>query len=287
MFEELERIASKPKPFEFYTTPQFWNDPHISKSMLDCHLNPNHNAASYRMETIDKAVDWMASHFNISGKRICDFGCGPGLYTVRFAEKGAIVTGVDVSERSIQYAKDIAAEKNLTIEYVLKNYLQFSTDNTYDLITMISCDFPVLSPKQRKSLLGTFHKILNDNGAVILDVDSLKRFAESTEKTTYEFSSEGGFWSSGPHHIFENNFKYEQEKVLLEKYALIEKNRRREVFNWHQCYSLQSLKDLFQENGFQIAEYYSNITGDPFEEDSAYFTVVARKTTLLSDEPDR
>lgn len=279
MFEELGKITSKPKPFEFYTTPQFWNDPHISKGMLDCHLNPNHDAASYRMEIIDKAVEWMALHFNISGKKICDFGCGPGLYTVRFAEKGAVVTGVDVSERSIQYARDIAAEKNLAIEYVLQDYLQFSTDSTYDLITMISCDFPVLSPKQRKSLLGIFHKILNDNGAVLLDVDSLKRFAEATEKTTYKFSSKSGFWSSEPHHIFMNSFKYEQEKVLLEKYTIIEKDKRYEWFNWHQCYSLQSLKDLFQENGFQITEYYSNIAGDPFKENSTVFAVVARKST--------
>jgi SAM-dependent methyltransferase len=277
LFEELEWITSKPKPFEFYTTPQFWNDPHISKSMLDCHLNPNHDAASYRMEIIGKAVKWMASHFNISGKKICDFGCGPGLYTVRFAEKGAVVTGVDVSERSIQYAKDIAAEKNLAIEYILQDYLHFSTDNTYDLITMISCDFPVLSPKQRKSLLGIFHKILNNNGTFLLDVDSLKRFSEITEKTTYEFSAKSGFWSSEPHHIFMNSFKYEQEKVLLEKYTIIEKGKKCEVFNWHQCYSLQSLKDLFQENGFQIAEYYSNIAGDPFDESSAVFAVVARK----------
>ena len=231
------------------------------------------------MEIIDRAVEWVALHINILGKKIFDFGCGPGLYTVRFAEKGAVVTGVDVSERSIQYAKDIATENNLAIEYILQDYLQFSTDNTYDLITMISCDFPVLSPKQRKSLLGTFHKILNDNGAVLLDVDSLKRFNEVSEKTTYEFSPKSGFWSSEPHHIFMSSLKYEQEKVLLEKYTIIEKGKRMEVFNWHQCYSLQSLEDLFKENGFQFAECYSNIAGDPFDESSSIFAVVVRKTT--------
>ena len=71
--------ATKPKPFEFYTTPQFWNDPHISKSMLKHHLDPDTDAASYRMEFIERAVQWIDDQFNISGKKVCDFGCGPGL----------------------------------------------------------------------------------------------------------------------------------------------------------------------------------------------------------------
>jgi cyclopropane fatty-acyl-phospholipid synthase-like methyltransferase len=279
LFTELEKIVKKPKPFEYYTSAQLWNDAHISKGMLDAHLNPNHDAASYPKVFIDKVVDWAASHFSISrGTRICDFGCGPGLYTAEFAKKGAVVTGVDLSERSINYAKDVAAQENLSIEYMLQDYLKFSTDKTFDLITMISCDFSVLSPKHRRILLSIFHKALGENGAILLDVDSMKRFTEGAEKSTYGFSAKSDFWSPEPHHIFEVTFKYEQEKVLLEKYTLIDNDKKSEFFNWHQCYSQQSLQELFQENGFWIEGYYSNVAGDPFEGDSAIFAVIARKS---------
>ena len=279
LFDELTKIAEKPKPFEFYTTPQLWNDPHISKGMLDAHLNPSHDAASYHHELIAKAVSWINSRFNISkGTRICDFGCGPGLYTTRFAELGGAVTGIDLSERSIGYARNVAIKKNLKIEYFNQNYLHYSTDKKFDLITMISRDFPVLSPDQRRTLLRIFYEILDDKGAILLDVDSLDHFKDYEQKSSYTFSSNGGFWSTGPHHVFTHTFKYEHEKVLLEKHTVIEKEKRLELFNWHQCYSQESLKQLFQESGFKIEAYYSNVAGDPYESNSPAFAIIARKS---------
>ena len=89
----------------------------------------------------------MASFFGFTEEtRVCDFGCGPGLWTTRFAERGAAVTGVDFSERSIRHAQNVAAEKNLAIRYVVQDYLDFATDDRFDLITMIHGDFSVLGP---------------------------------------------------------------------------------------------------------------------------------------------
>ncbi|MEM7343262.1 MAG: class I SAM-dependent methyltransferase [Chloroflexota bacterium] len=280
LFDDLQQITSKPKPFDYYTTPQLWNDPHISKGMLKAHLDPTRNAASYRTDIISKAVDWMSAHFGISHQTtLCDFGCGPGLYTTQFAKKGAAVTGIDLSERSITYAKELAAREGLVIGYILQNYLQFSPDQTYDLITMISRDFPVLSPKQRSTLLTIFHEALDDKGAILLDVDSIERFEAATEQTRYEVLADGGFWSAEPHYIFESTFKYEGEKVLLEKYTIVEEDRQREIFNWHQCYSLQTLTALFAEHKLHIEEAYSNVAGEPYNDDSPVIAVVARKST--------
>jgi len=80
---------------------------------------------------------------------IADFGCGPGLYTTRLAERGAIVTGIDFSENSLRHAKQVADEKGLDITYVLRNYLDFDTTDRFDLIIMIMCDYCALSPGQR------------------------------------------------------------------------------------------------------------------------------------------
>ena len=190
-----------------------------------------------------------------------------------------MVTGVDLSERSLRYAKRVAEEKGLTIDYVLQDYLQFSTDKQFDLITMIYRDFSVLSPEQRAGLLKMFHKVLCDNGALILDVDSMVRFSKATEKVGYEFHGAGGFWSSKPHHVFSATFKYQQEKVVLDKCTIIEEDKEREVFMWNQCFSIESLKTEFKENGLQIVESYSDVAGTSFKNDSPEFAVVATKST--------
>jgi hypothetical protein len=50
MFSEIQKYAIKP---ELYapSTSNFWNDEHISKGMLEAHLNPSWDAASRNYST--------------------------------------------------------------------------------------------------------------------------------------------------------------------------------------------------------------------------------------------
>ena len=82
--------------------------------MLEYHLNESIDVASRNKSFIEKSVGWMTSYFDVDNNtEIADFGCGPGLYTSRLAERGANVTGLDFSKNSLDYAKKVAAEKHL------------------------------------------------------------------------------------------------------------------------------------------------------------------------------
>jgi 2-polyprenyl-3-methyl-5-hydroxy-6-metoxy-1,4-benzoquinol methylase len=174
MFEELEKINRRPEPFQFYTASDLWTDAHTSKQMLAFHLNETIDVSSRNAAFIDRSVKWIADRFNIDADMpIVDFGCGPGLYAQRMAKRGANVTGIDFSSRSIEYAKNAADREQLNICYVNQNYLAYTTERRFDLVLMIMCDFSALSPVQRQGLLGKFHEILNPGGRVLLDVYSL------------------------------------------------------------------------------------------------------------------
>jgi len=194
MFESLEKINARPKPFEFYTAGDLWTDEHTSKQMLSFHLNEATDVASRNAAFIDRSVEWIASEFTIGrDTTIADFGCGPGLYATRLAKRGARVTGIDFSGRSIKYAKEVAARERLPVSYVNQNYLEFETEDRFDLVLMIMCDFCALSPVQRKKILGTFHGILKPAGSVLLDVYSLSAFEEREEVATCEVNLLKGF----------------------------------------------------------------------------------------------
>jgi cyclopropane fatty-acyl-phospholipid synthase-like methyltransferase len=278
IFPSLQKINQKPKPYAYYTTPQLWCDPYIAQRMLETHLNQNTDLASRKSEFIDRSVQWIAKHFRLNnGFKICDFGCGPGLYTTRFAKYGAQVTGIDFSEVSISYAKEKAVEKNLQIEYVLQDYLKFTTDKKFDFICMIYCDFCVLSPEQRKNLISKFYDFLAVDGSVLLDVSSLHHYQLTLEQSVYESSLGNGFWSQDPYYAFHNKFKYDAEKLLLDKFTIIEAARVRESYNWLQCYSVESIRKEFEESGFVVTEYYANVAGDPYKNDATEIAVIAQK----------
>ncbi len=96
--------SEKPQLFELGET-HFWDDPHISKSMLEAHLNPDTDAASRKPVTIGRTIDHLVSANVLKkGDKVLDLGCGPGLYSSKLYEKGMKVTGVDISKRSIDFA---------------------------------------------------------------------------------------------------------------------------------------------------------------------------------------
>jgi 2-polyprenyl-3-methyl-5-hydroxy-6-metoxy-1,4-benzoquinol methylase len=279
MFEELERINERPEPFQFYTTSDLWTDEHTSKQMLSLHLNEVLDVSSRNAEFINRSVEWIASEFKIGrGIQIADFGCGPGLYAAPLAKRGANVTGIDFSKRSIEYAKEVAAREQLKINYVNQNYLEFEREDQFDLVLMIMCDFCALSPSQRKGILSKFHKILKPGGAVLLDVYSLSAFDQREEAATYEMSLLNGFWSPNRYYGFLNTFKYDEEKVVLDKYTIVESGRTRTVYNWLQYFAPEELEREFVEGGFSIETLYSDVAGTPYDRNSNEFAVIAKRS---------
>jgi len=278
MFEELERVNERPEPFQFYTASDLWTDEHTSKQMLSFHLNEAIDVSSRNAAFINRSVEWIVSTFNIGmGTKIADFGCGPGLYATRLAERGAGVTGIDFSERSIEYAKAVAAREQLNISYLNQNYLEFETEDRFDLVLMIMCDFCALSPAQRKGLLNKFHKILKPDGSVFLDVYSLSAFEQREETATYEVNQLNGFWSPNKYYGFLNIFKYDEEKVVLDKYTIIEPECTRQVYNWLQYFAPEDLEREFEEASFSVKGFYSDVAGTPYDRKSSEFAVIANK----------
>jgi len=288
MFESLEKINARPKPFEFYTADELWTDEHTSQRMLDFHLNEKLDVSSRNVEFIDRSVDWICSTFKIgagfegagvkvAGVKVADFGCGPGLYATRLAKRGADVTGIDFSERSIQYARQVAAKEGLSIRYEQKNYLDYETHERFRLIMMIMCDFCALSPSQRNLMLRKFHAFLEDDGSVLLDVYSLKAFHGYKEKALYEQNLLDGFWSPGKYFGFLNSFKYEQERVTLDKHTIVQSDRTRTVYNWMQYFDAHDLEKELGQGGFAVEGFYADVAGSPFDPDAGEFAVVAHK----------
>lgn len=278
MFEELEKINKRPKPFEFYTASDLWTDEYTSSQMLSYHLNEAVDLSSRNAEFINRSVEWIASRFNVGKDTlIADFGCGPGLYTTRLAKYQANVTGIDFSGRSIDYAKKIAASEQLSIRYVKQNYLEFETQDQFDIVLMIMCDFCALSPAQRKGILRKFHKILKTGGSVLLDVYSRMAFDQREEVATYEMNLLNGFWSPSKYYGFLNTFKYCSEEIVLDKYTIVESERTRTVYNWLQYFTPEELEAEFKENGFHVEGLYSDVAGSPYDPKANEFAAIAKR----------
>lgn len=56
-------------------------------------------------QTVEKVINWFEAQGGVTGKSICDCGCGTGSLAVPLALKGAALTASDISSSMVQEAE--------------------------------------------------------------------------------------------------------------------------------------------------------------------------------------
>ncbi|HTH95069.1 MAG TPA: bifunctional 2-polyprenyl-6-hydroxyphenol methylase/3-demethylubiquinol 3-O-methyltransferase UbiG [Rhodocyclaceae bacterium] len=64
-------------------------------------------------------LDWIESAVSLAGKKVLDVGCGGGLLSEGMAARGALVTGIDLSEKPLGVARLHLHESGLKVDYHL------------------------------------------------------------------------------------------------------------------------------------------------------------------------
>jgi len=74
---------------------------------------------------------------DVDNKRVLDAGCGFGYYSILLAKKGAIVTGIDLSEKMIELAEKNAVEASVECQFFVCDMQDLSmfSSGAFDLVT--------------------------------------------------------------------------------------------------------------------------------------------------------
>ncbi len=102
-----------------------WWDPHSE-------FKPLHQINPLR-------AGWIDTKLNVAGLELLDVGCGGGLLCEAMAQRGALVTGIDLGEAPLAVAKLHSLESGLKINYQKIATEIFATTNNerFDIITCL------------------------------------------------------------------------------------------------------------------------------------------------------
>ena len=276
---EIILKAEKPELYERGTS-FMWTDKHISKQLLNIHLNPDIDLGSRKRSTIEKTANWILNTQKEKGKlNILDLGCGPGLYTEIFAEKGHSVTGIDISKNSIEYARKSAEGKKMDITYLNTSYLEVNLEsNKYDLVVLIYTDLGVLIPNEREYLLKMIYRVLKKGGTFIFDVLKDKEIEKKTSPKTWE-TSNNGFWKESPYLALSESFLYQEEKVILFQHNIIDTDENIETYRfWTHFFSQNDVNKMLDANNFIDIKYREDVLpkGDMWNGENVIFTITSK-----------
>jgi len=277
MYERLHDFLQRPEPFSKLTTRALWTTPHLAEQMLAYHLNESTDLASRKPEGIRSIIDWIDSKLTLQGKRVCDLGCGPGLYARAFADKGATVTGIDFSTNSIEYARRQASQREPDITYLVGDYLCDELPVDFDVVSLIYFDYCAIPSESRKVLLRRIGEMLEPGGYFVLDVSSAAGFENKIEAVNIEENLMADFWSASDYIGLQRTCLYRDLLLSLDRYLLVEEGKVWEVFNWLQHFTLEGITSELSSAGLEVVIAAGSLAGDQLHKGSESIGLIARK----------
>lgn len=121
------------------------------------------------------------------GKRVLEYGCGPGSFAFYLVELGAQVTGIDLSEVAIEQARAMAQEKAYAIDFqVMDAEALLFPDNHFDYI----CGTSILHHLDLASAFNQLARVLRPEGkAIFLEPLDHNPFIKAFRKMTPDLRS--------------------------------------------------------------------------------------------------
>ena len=119
----------------------------------------------WNIETPPNILKDLISSAKLSPCKIIELGCGAGNYVRYFSKIGFDVTGVDISEKAIEIARELAQKAGVTCEFIAADALGDMSEikSKYDFIY----DWEFLHhifPEDRNKYIENVHKLLTSQG---------------------------------------------------------------------------------------------------------------------------
>ncbi|KAF0238884.1 MAG: methyltransferase family [Prolixibacteraceae bacterium] len=158
--------------------------------------------------------------------KILDVGCGTGRHAIELAKRGYHITGIDLSESQLAWAREKAKKENLTIDFQLHDARNLPFQNEFDLAVML-CEggFPLMETDEMNfEVLRNVTKSLKHHSKFIFTTlnglfplyHSVEEFCAATSEdgnATYR-SNNFDLMTFRDHNITEIEDDYGHKKVL-------------------------------------------------------------------------
>ncbi len=185
----------------------------------------------------DFEVDFIEEELKLpSGAAILDVGCGTGRHSLELARRGYRVTGIDLSDKMLEEAREIARTEELKVEFIQADATEFNLDRIFDgCICICEGAFGLLSmgedPFQRDlRILKNVSQVLKPGALFLLTaLNGMKMIRQYQEKdveegrfdpvAVVETTPLSEMLEEGPEDIYvrEKGFLATELKLMLEK----------------------------------------------------------------------
>ncbi len=226
----------------------------------------------------EKRADYFCRLLSMCGIEegiLLDLGCGTGSMSVKMAERGFDVIGVDSSIGMLNAAQQKMFESGKHMLLLNQNMQEI------DLYGTVDCAICVLDGinhlDSADDVKKTFEKVslfMNSGGAFAFDVNTIHKHKNVLADNVFVYEPDGLFC------VWQNNFNETDNSVEISLDFFEEEDgvyyRSSESFA-ERAYELGDIKKWLENSGFEVVGIYDDLTTDEVEYDSERAVFLARK----------
>lgn len=214
-------------------------------------------------------------YFPSEGK-VLDLGSGPGRYSIELLKRGYNVTLMDISNKSIDLAKNNIEEMSLKADnYICGDalYLDFIEDNYFDAILLMGPMYHIHSRADRERILKNCRRVLKENGVILITyINSLGVLKIGLSDFSEEFRDIEKIYD-----LFDEK-SFNEDESFTKTYFTIPEKAINEVSNsGFEILSRAGAESFLGGQAFYMTKYY-------LEDKEIYFNLLKVATEKCEDE---
>ena len=221
----------------------------------------------------DKWTAFSLRHFPKGKKTLLELACGTGIQSVRFAQEGLEVTGLDLSRDMLKIARKRAQAAGFNLPFIQANMLDLSAAGQYDLVTCYSDSLCYMQDEvEVGDVFKQVYDHLNEGGRFIFDVHSTYQIDELFPGYSHHENAEdfAMVWDTyadeAPHSVVhELTFFIQDEDGRFSRFDEVHEER---------TYDILTYDILLEQAGFKSFKVYADFEDEePGETSQRWFFV--------------
>ena len=221
-------------------------------------------------EATQADVDFLWKHLELApGARVLDVPCGAGRLTLPLAERGCVMTGVDISEEFVDAARRAAADRRLAATFAVADMRRLP-EGAFDAAFCFGNSFGYLDDAGNEEFLAAIGAALAPGGRFALD------FGQTAEGVYPRLEPRLEGEMAGFHFVEETRLDVASSRIE-NVFEFSKDGRSERKLASQRVYMTGDVVRMLAKAGLETRELLGSPDGEPFGLSSQRLLIVAEK----------
>jgi SAM-dependent methyltransferase len=215
-------------------------------------------------------ADFILTFARDESERILDVPCGDGRLAIEVARRGHVVTGADISQDSLEYARGTAGKAGVEVAFIEADMRNLGMKDRFDLAFCFGNSFAYFDHDGNASFVRSVYDALTPGGRFLMETNLAAESVLPTVQLRAWYKIEDWYMLA--------NREYDAATSRLRAdYTFLHEGVEDTRSAWYHIYLARDIVEMFARVGFTDVQTFGSAQREAFQLGSRALYVAAQK----------